>query len=58
MTKARKIKGEGWDVFDSNGAWDGNMQICKVDDPGANLRYPADIQAFRTDCDAILFVIS
>lgn len=31
--KARKIKGEGWDVFDSSGSSDGSMQICQIDDP-------------------------
>lgn len=32
--KARKIKGEGWDVFQS-GSDDGSMQISAIDDPCA-----------------------
>jgi hypothetical protein len=67
--KARKVKGEGWDVFDSSGSTDGSMQICKIDDPGATLAIDNDprlkrnpnaevIEAFGSDDEAMLHVIA
>lgn len=33
MKRARRIKGEGWAVFDTDGSRDGARQICVVDEP-------------------------
>jgi hypothetical protein len=67
MRRARKIKGEGWDVFESSGSRDGSMQICRVDDPGSSLQVENDphwegydgpiTPAFAADSGAIRHVI-
>jgi hypothetical protein len=67
--KARKVKGEGWDVFQSDGSSDGPMQICKIDDPGASFAIENDprvkrnpnaivTEAFSGDHEAIRHVIA
>ncbi len=62
MKRARKIKGEGWDVFDTDGSEDGSRQICMMDDPG-HLEmfegYEGRVAcAFRGDGEAIVYVIA
>lgn len=66
--RARKVKGEGWDVFNSSGSADGTMQICRIDDPGCCIpdtdprlkaRPDADVwPAFAGDHQAIKHVIA
>lgn len=65
--KARPTKGEGWDVFQSDGSTDGPMQICKIDDPNVSIqdsdsrvkRNPnvTFSEAFRSDAGAIKHVL-
>lgn len=67
MRRARKIKGEGWDVFESDGSADGRMQVCRIDDPGSSFQvekdphwkgYDGQIKpAFPGDDEAIKHVI-
>lgn len=66
--KARKTKGEGWDVFDSRGSSDGAMQICKIDDPSSSIpdndprrkRNPSGhfTEAFKGDGEAVKHVLA
>lgn len=62
MKTARKIKGEGWDVFETDGSSDGIRQICMIDDPSSLMVFN-DVEgriacAFKGDQAAIEYVIA